>query len=109
MNFRVELLSKELDYSQIKAYVVTPAEQMHRVKLQNRGEGVFVPDKTGMHEIVLDVDDIRVDNRFFFRVLPRFVTVAPPGMAPCALGSLVEVLVNATGMLNYNIINREIK
>lgn len=23
--------------------------------------------------------------------------VAPPGMAPCALGSLVEVLVNATG------------
>lgn len=33
----------------------------------------------------------------FFRVLPRFVNVAPPGMAPCALGSLVEVLVNATG------------
>lgn len=33
----------------------------------------------------------------FFRVLPRFVQVAPPGMAPCAIGSLVEVLVNATG------------
>ena len=33
----------------------------------------------------------------FFRVLPRLVTVPPPGMAPCALGSLVEVLVNATG------------
>lgn len=33
----------------------------------------------------------------FFRVLPRFLHVAPPGMAPCALGSLVEVLVNATG------------
>lgn len=33
----------------------------------------------------------------FFRVLPRLVHVAPPGMAPCALGSLVEVLVNATG------------
>lgn len=30
-------------------------------------------------------------------MLPRLVTVAPPGMAPCALGSLVEVLVNATG------------
>lgn len=30
-------------------------------------------------------------------MLPRLVQVAPPGMAPCALGSLVEVLVNATG------------
>ena len=29
--------------------------------------------------------------------MPRLMQVAPPGMAPCALGSLVEVLVNATG------------
>lgn len=71
MNFRVELLSKELDYSQIKAYVVTPAEQMHRIKLQNRGEGVFVPDKMGMHEIVLDVDDIRL-LFFLFRISTYF-------------------------------------
>lgn len=33
----------------------------------------------------------------FFRVLPRLIQVAPPGMAPCSLGSLVEVLVNTTG------------
>lgn len=59
MNFRVDLLSKELEYSQIKAYVVTPADQMHHARLQNRGHGVFTPDKVGMHEIVLDVDDIR--------------------------------------------------
>lgn len=70
MNFRIELLSKELDYSQIKAYVVTPAEQMHRVKLQNRGEGVFVPDKMGMHEIILDVDDIR--SLFFYTISISF-------------------------------------
>lgn len=30
-------------------------------------------------------------------MLPHYVQVAPPGMAPCAIGSLVEVLVNATG------------
>lgn len=41
----------------------------------------------------------RVDGRYFFRVLPRLVTVPPPGMAPCAMGSIVEVLVSATG--NY--------
>lgn len=36
----------------------------------------------------------------YFRVLPPLVEVAPPGMAPCALGSLVQVLVNATGNLS---------
>lgn len=41
-------------------------------------------------------DNFRLGGHFF-RVLPRFVQVAPPGMAPCAIGSLVEVLVNATG------------
>lgn len=59
MHFRVELLSKELDYSQVKAYIVTPAEQMYHIKLQNKGHGVFTPDKMGMHEIILDVDDVR--------------------------------------------------
>lgn len=38
-----------------------------------------------------------MDGRYFFRVLPRLVTVPPPGMAPCAVGSIVEVLVSATG------------
>lgn len=42
----------------------------------------------------------RVDGRYFFRVLPRLVTVPPPGMAPCAVGSIVEVLVSATGNKN---------
>jgi len=58
-----------------------------------------VPEKYGMHEIVVEVDSDGKDKLegHFFRVLPRLVPVAPPGMAPCALGSLVEVLVNATG------------
>jgi filamin len=49
-----------------------------------------------MHEILIEIGDDRLGGHFF-RVMPRLVTVKPPGMAPCALGSLVEVLVNATG------------
>jgi hypothetical protein len=45
----------------------------------------------------------RVDGRYFFRVLPRLVMVPPPGMAPCAAGSIVEVLVSATGKNSYNL------
>jgi filamin len=49
-----------------------------------------------MHEIIVEIGEDRLGGHFF-RVLPRFMQVAPPGMAPCAIGSLVEVLVNATG------------
>lgn len=80
----------------MKAFVVPPSGQPHPVRLNPHGEGVYIPEKYGMHEIVVEVGDDSLGGHFF-RVLPRFIQVAPPGMAPCALGSLVEVLVNATG------------
>lgn len=66
------------------------------VKLSTQGNGFYIPEKYGMHEIVVEIEDESLGG-YYFRVLPRFVQVLPPGMAPCALGSLVEVLVNATG------------
>lgn len=50
-----------------------------------------------MHELVVKYEGEEVLSGHYFRVLPPLVEVAPPGMAPCALGSLVQVLVNATG------------
>lgn len=50
-----------------------------------------------MHEIIVRYENEEVSTKHYFRVLPPFMEVAPPGMAPCALGSLVQVLVNATG------------
>ncbi|XP_013193128.2 filamin-A [Amyelois transitella] len=93
----VEILSNELSISDVKVSIVNPLEQESRLKLDSRGVGEFIPQHAGMHEIVLTVDDIRVDGKYFFRVLPRLVMVPPPGMAPCAAGSIVEVLVSATG------------
>ncbi|KAG6458999.1 hypothetical protein O3G_MSEX011155 [Manduca sexta] len=94
---KLESVSSELSISDVKVSVVNPLEQEQRLRLDSRGAGEFVPQHAGMHEIVLTVDDIRVDGRYFFRVLPRLVSVPPPGMAPCAAGSIVEVLVSATG------------
>lgn len=50
-----------------------------------------------MHEIIVKYGEEDVSAGHYFRVLPPLVEVVPPGMAPCALGSLVQVLVNATG------------
>ncbi|XP_063833667.1 filamin-A isoform X2 [Ostrinia nubilalis] len=94
---KVESISSELSISDVKVSIVNPLEQESRLKLDSRGSGEFIPEHAGMHEIVLTVDDIRVDGRYFFRVLPRLVMVPPPRMAPCAAGSIVEVLVSATG------------
>lgn len=96
--FRVDVLSKEVDVSKMKVYVVAPHDKgvATLVKLNQHGEGTFIPDIYGMHEILVEIGEDRLGGHFF-RVMPRFIQVKPPGMAPCALGSLVEVLVNATG------------
>lgn len=96
--FRVDVLSKEVDVTSMKVFVVAPHDKgvATLVKLNQHGEGSFIPDIYGMHEIVVEIGDDRLGGHFF-RVLPRLIQVSPPGMAPCAIGSLVEVLVNATG------------
>ncbi|XP_041632980.1 filamin-A isoform X2 [Drosophila kikkawai] len=96
-HFRIDVLSRDISLSSVRCHVVPPSGQPGQpVRLNAHGEGVFVPERYGMHEIVVEIGDDSLGGHFF-RVLPRLLQVAPPGMAPCALGSLVEVLVNATG------------
>lgn len=66
-----------------------------------------MPSKIGMHELIVHYEGEEVITGHYFRVLPALVEVAPPGMAPCALGSLVQVLVNATGM-NMRVVTGEL-
>lgn len=75
-------MTNELDISQVTAYVVPPQAVPHTIKLNSRGEGSYVPDKYGMHEILVEVDNDKLGGHFF-RVLPRLIQVSPPGMAPC--------------------------
>ncbi|XP_032307117.1 filamin-C isoform X2 [Drosophila ananassae] len=96
-HFRIDVLSRDISLSSVRCHVMPPSGQPGQpVRLNTHGEGVYVPERYGMHEIVVEIGEDSLGGHFF-RVLPRLLQVAPPGMAPCALGSLVEVLVNATG------------
>jgi hypothetical protein len=90
-------LDSSLSHSYVSVEVRGPDNKFYSVKNLKQGRGVFVPQKVGMHEIVVKYEGQEVVSGHYFRVLPQLVEVAPPGMAPCALGSLVQVLVNATG------------
>lgn len=93
----MSLLDSQLSYSKVSVDIRGPDNKVYQDKRLNNGRGSFVPSKVGMHELVVNYEGDEVLAGHYFRVLPPLVEVAPPGMAPCALGSLVQVLVNATG------------
>lgn len=57
MHFHVELLSRDIEISSVHATILTPSGAIHPVKLSGNGNGVYIPDKYGMHEIVINVGD----------------------------------------------------
>lgn len=55
--FRVEILNHEIDLSSVRAYVNPPTGIQQSVKLNPNGQGMFLPDKYGMHEIQIEVNE----------------------------------------------------
>ncbi|KAJ8954350.1 hypothetical protein NQ318_011022 [Aromia moschata] len=98
-HYQVTLLESSLSYSHVSTEIRGPDNKLYAGKNLKQGRGSFVPSKVGMHELIVKYEGEEVLAGHYFRVLPPLVEVAPPGMAPCALGSLVQVLVNATGRL----------
>lgn len=97
--FSIELLDADLSDKFLSAEIRAPDNRVFLANLKH-GQGIFVPQKIGMHEIIVNYKGDEVLNSYYFRVLPQLIEVIPPGMAPCALGSLVQVVVNATGKLS---------
>lgn len=96
-HFQVTLLDSQLSYSKVSVDIRGPENKIYAGKNLKQGRGSFVPPKVGMYELIVKYEGDEVLGGHYFRALPPLVEVAPPGMAPCALGSLVQVLVNATG------------
>lgn len=76
----MEVLNREIELSSVRTYIVPPTGIQQVVKLNNNGQGVYVPDKYGMHEIVLEVNEdkyvidttiflILKNNAFFLSIL----------------------------------------
>ncbi|CAG9825270.1 unnamed protein product [Phaedon cochleariae] len=96
-HYQVTLLDSSLSYSKVTTEIRGPDNKIYNGRQLSQGRGTFTPTKVGMHELIVKYEGEEILTGHYFRVLPPMVEVAPPGMAPCALGSLVQVLVNATG------------
>lgn len=56
------MLNREIDISSVRAYVTPPTGIQQLVKLDPNGQGSYVPDKYGLHEIQLEVNDDKYEN-----------------------------------------------
>lgn len=53
----MEILNREIEMSSVRAFVVPAAGTPQPVKLSSSGQGSYVPEKYGMHEIVVELND----------------------------------------------------
>lgn len=53
----MEILNRDIEVSSVRAYIIPPTGIQQAVKLSPNLQGVYVADKYGMHEIVLEVDE----------------------------------------------------
>nr|XP_034189515.1 filamin-A isoform X2 [Osmia lignaria] len=99
-HFKLEILTKEVNTREVRGEVISPSGRVECRLTWNgvHGKGTFVPTEVGMHKLMVYNDGELVDGcPYYFRVLPPLTKIKSPGMDPCAIGSIVEVLVNSYG------------
>lgn len=57
MYFRVDVLTKDVDISTVRAFILSSQDHLYPVRLDHHGEGTFTPEKYGMHEIIVEIGD----------------------------------------------------
>lgn len=90
------------DYREITVEVKGPSGKVDcRLNLNpsgNGGKGTFTASEIGIHEVVVKYQgEPVIGSPLKCRVLPQTSEITPStgnGLAPCAVGSVVEVLVN---------------
>ncbi|XP_023314002.1 filamin-A isoform X2 [Trichogramma pretiosum] len=99
-HFKLELLSKEVNTKEVRGEVIGPSDRVEcRLSWSGLfGKGTFVPSEIGMHKLMVYNDGELLDGcPYYFRVHPPLTKIKAAGMDPCAIGSIVEVLVNSFG------------
>ncbi|XP_017765388.1 PREDICTED: filamin-A isoform X1 [Eufriesea mexicana] len=99
-HFKLEILTKEVNTREVRGEVISPSGRVECRLTWNgiHGKGTFIPTEVGMHKLMVCNDGELVDGcPYYFRVLPPLTKIKSPGMDPCAIGSIVEVLVNSYG------------
>jgi len=96
----VELLEEEVSHRDIVVEVKGPSGKVDcRVNIMTPeggvGRGSFTATEIGIHEVVVKYQgEPVVGSPLKCRVVPRLSQIEASGLAPCAVGSVVEVLVN---------------
>ncbi|XP_066909366.1 filamin-B-like [Halyomorpha halys] len=89
----------DLDPKLISAEVIAPEGEKLDCRLllnSTGGKAVFTPNRVGMHEINIYYDkDLVKGAPIHIRAMPELTNITYTGMEPCAVGSIVEVVVNS--------------
>ncbi|XP_011691185.1 PREDICTED: filamin-A [Wasmannia auropunctata] len=99
-HFKLEMLTKDVNTREVRGEIISPSGRVECRLTWNgvHGKGTFVPTEVGMHKLMVYNDGELVNGcPYYFRVLPPLTKIKSPGMDPCAIGSIVEVLVNSYG------------
>lgn len=100
ITFNVEVNEDVADYREITVEVKGPSGKVDcRLNLNSSasGKGTFTASEIGIHEVVVRYQgEPVVGSPLKCRVLPQYseISHSTGGLAPCAVGSVVEVLVN---------------
>ncbi|XP_046393064.1 filamin-A isoform X2 [Ischnura elegans] len=101
MPFRVNFLVDDVNLKEVTAEVESPSGIRQEIRLSSSpggARGSFTPTEVGMHRLVIrNEGEVASGCPIDIRVLPELSTVQSRGMDPCAVGSIVEVLVNSNG------------
>ncbi|KAG0699149.1 Filamin-B [Chionoecetes opilio] len=100
VSFKIEFLTKEVVLSELEVEVIGPSGPV-RVDLDispRGGKGLFIPDQVGLYELkVLNEGEVVEGCPVKVRALPDVSKIMFSGIDPCALGSIVEVVINSNG------------
>ncbi|CAG0878889.1 unnamed protein product [Darwinula stevensoni] len=101
VTFKMDFLSPDLDPKEISVEILGPRRKPVDYKLEfssTGGRGTFIPTQMGMHEIVVKNEgELASGCPINVRVTPDAPEFRGGGIAPCAVGSIVEVLINSNG------------
>uniref|UniRef100_A0A1B6E957 Calponin-homology (CH) domain-containing protein n=2 Tax=Clastoptera arizonana TaxID=38151 RepID=A0A1B6E957_9HEMI len=105
--FKIDFLGDDIDPRSITVEIEGPEGQLLdcRLSLDSMGgKGTFTPTHVGMHQItVFNEGEVVKGCPFHIRAMPELSAISYTGMEPCAVGSIVEVLVNSNGARSGNV------
>ncbi|CAG0902821.1 unnamed protein product, partial [Cyprideis torosa] len=101
VNFQLQFLEDDVDINDIEVSVVGPRGVRPPVDVdfgKNGGTGTYIPDVHGMYQIVVSYEGEKCRGcPVAVRATPEGPRHTVGGIEPCAVGSIVEVLVNSNG------------